>query len=158
MGGVAASVEQAGVVQDGWGGADGGEPATGGVVGEDGGAHVRIGAEVFHAGAAGEEKQVEEVVADGGERGVGLENEGVAAGDETVFAEGGDGDVNVSAAQEVDRSDGFQLFKTFGKNRKDRGHGRVFNAGEGGVETMVEERGASTLAAVRSGAERRAGA
>lgn len=124
MGGVAATGEQTGVVEDGGCGADGGEPAVGGVVGEDGGAHAGIGAEEFHAGAAGEEEEIEEFFADGGERGVGVESEGVATGDVDGFAEGGDSDLDAGAAEQVDGGDGFEFFDAFGQDDQGVGHGR----------------------------------
>lgn len=121
--GVAATGEQTGVLEDGGCGADGGKPAVGGVVGKDGGAHAGIGAEEFHAGAAGEEEQIEEFFADGGERGVGVEGDGVAPGDVDGFAEGGDGDLDAGAAEQVDGGDGFEFFDAFGQDDQSGGHG-----------------------------------
>lgn len=53
MGGVAAAGEQTGIVEDGGRGADGGEPAGGGVLAEDEGTDARIGAQVSDARTAG---------------------------------------------------------------------------------------------------------
>lgn len=123
--GVAASGKQACVVQHGGSGADGGEPASGVVVGEHGGANARIGAKEFYAGTAGEEEEIEEFVADGGERRVGVEREGVAAGDVDGLAERGDGDSDAGTAQEVDGGDGFEFFDAFGENGQNGGHDGV---------------------------------
>ena len=48
-------------------GADGGEPAAGGVLREDAGADAWVGAEVFHAGTAGKKNTVERLCFDGSE-------------------------------------------------------------------------------------------
>lgn len=121
--GVAAVGEEAGVVEDGGRGADGGDEATGGVVAEDDGADARVGAKVFCAGTAGEENGVEVVGFDGGEGGVGVESEvGASAGDVDRFAECGEGDVGAGAAQDVDRGDGLDFFKSLGEDCENGGH------------------------------------
>lgn len=137
--GVAASGEEACVVQHGGRGADGGEPAAGGIMGEHGGAHTRVGAKEFHAGAAGEEQQVEEFFTDGGKRGVGVEREGVAAGDAEGVGEGCDRDLDAGAAEKIDRGDGFEFFDAFGQYRERGGHGDQLR--------VSEPPGASTLTA-----------
>lgn len=111
-------------MEDGRRGADGGEPATGGGVGADEGGDARVGAEVFHARAAGEEEQVENAVGgDGGERGVGVDGEAAAAGDVHGVAEGGGGDFYAGAPEQIERGDGFDLFKTLWQNGENGGHG-----------------------------------
>ncbi len=123
MGGVAATGEQARVVQHGGRGADRGEPAAGGVLGEDERAHARIGAQPRDTGAAGEKDAVEGAVAERGERGIGVEREAAAAGDVDALAEGGGDDLDAGAAEQVDGGNGFDLFKTFGEDCQNGGHG-----------------------------------
>lgn len=127
MRGIAAAGEEAGIVQDRGRGADGGEPAVGGVVAEHEGAHADIGTEVFHAGAAGEEEAVEGPRGvggfDGGEEGVGVDSDAAAAGDAQIGAEGGDGDLGACAAQEVDGGERFDFLKTFREDCENRWHG-----------------------------------
>ena len=121
--GVAAVGEKAGVVKDGGCGTDRGHEATGGMMAENDRANARIGAEVFGAGAAGEEDRVEVVRFDGGERGVGVKDEiGAAAGDVNGVAEGGEGDVGAGAAQEIDRGDSLDFLKSLREDCENGGH------------------------------------
>ncbi len=127
VGGVTTSGEQAGVVQHGGRGANGGEPGTGLVVLEHEGAHTRVGTEAGDAGTAGEEKGIgsrrgrRQV----GEQAVGFEHHRVATRDAAGGAEGGDGDGDAGAAKDVNGRDGFEFFKTLWQDDKDRGHGKV---------------------------------
>jgi len=125
VGGVAAASEQAGVVEDGGRGANGGEELAGGVVAGDEFADHGRGAEVLHARAAGEEEAIEEGGFDGkrGERRVGVDGDAIAPGHVDAGAEGGEGHGAAGAAQDVDRRDGFELFKTLWQDGEDRGHG-----------------------------------
>lgn len=131
VGGVAASGEQAGIVQHGGRGADGGEQGAGGVVAGNQFAHGGRGAEERHAGSAGQEQAIEGrgVGGEGGEGQVGVKREGVAAGDVDAGTEGGEGNLAAGAAEEVDGGDGFEFFKSFRQDNQDRGH-------SGGSETQ----------------------
>jgi len=65
VGGVSLAGEQPAIVQHHRRGANGGEPASGGVVLEDNFPHAWIGAKMRHAGAPGQEKQIEELALHG---------------------------------------------------------------------------------------------
>ena len=121
--GITFACEESGVVKGGGRGADGGEPAAGrGVLFRER-RDAGIGAEVFHAGAAGEKEQVEGAIRrHGGERGIGVHREAAASGDVDAVAERGDDDVGSSATEDIDGRDGFDLFKTLWQNDEDRGH------------------------------------
>ena len=120
---VTSAGEQARIVEHGGRGADGGEPATVGVLAEDERADARIGAQKRDTRPAGQKDAVEGAITDGGERGVGAEREAAAAGDEQVFGQRCDHDLDAGAAQEVDRSDGFNFLKTGGEDCQNVGHG-----------------------------------
>ena len=152
--GVATAGEQAGVVQDGGRGADGGEEFAGGVVTCDERAHGGRFAEKFHAGAAGEKKAV---VGGGvgreiGEESVGFEDDLVAPGDAASRAEGGDGDDAAGAAEQIDGRDGLQLFKSLWQNGEDGGHGGRMNVNERATEGLATKStgGAKNTDAARS--------
>lgn len=127
VGGVAASGEQAGVVEDGGRGANGGKPGSGLMVLEHEGAHPRISAEAGDTGSAGKHKGI------GGRRGrrqvgeqaIGFKHHCVATGDAAGGAEGRDGDGDARATKDVNGGDGFEFFKTLWQDDKDRGHGSV---------------------------------
>jgi nucleoside-diphosphate-sugar epimerase len=123
MRGVAATGEQAGIVQDGGRGADGGEPAAGGVLPLHEGAHAGVGAQVFHARAAGEKNAVEVARQHGGEGGVGMHRDTAAAGDMDLFAERGGGDFDAGAAQQVDGRGQLDFLEIVGKDCENGGHG-----------------------------------
>ena len=122
MGGVAAAGEQAAVVQDGRGGADGGQPATGSVVGEDEGAHAGVGAEEFGAGAAREKETVGGLGRNGGEGRVGVNGHAGTTGDVDAVAERGHDDVGAGAAEQIDGGECFDLLKTFREDCENGGH------------------------------------
>jgi len=125
--GVAASGKQAGVVEDGGRGTNGGKPGSGLVVLEHEGEHPRVGAEAGDTGSAGKHQGI----GDGrgrrqvGEQAIGFEHHRVATGDAPGGAEGGDGDGHARAAKDVNGGDGFEFFKTLWQDDKDRGHGSV---------------------------------
>lgn len=122
--GVALVFEQAGVVEDGGRGADGGEPFAAGCLGADDGGNAEIGAKFSHAGAARENEQIEGAACgNGGKQTVGLDGDVVFAFDGGLFAQGGDGDLGSGAAEDVDRGDGFNFFKSLWQNDEDRRHG-----------------------------------
>lgn len=124
VGGVAAGGEEAGVVKDGRRGADGGDPATGSRLGTDERGDAGIRAQVFHARATRKKEEIENAIrCDGGEGRVGVDGEAAAAGDVHGFAERGGGDFDVGAAEEIERGDGFNLFKTLWQNGENGGHG-----------------------------------
>ena len=114
VGGVAASGEQAGVVQHGGGGANGGEQGARGVVAGDEFAHDGRGAEQGHAGSSGQEQTIERrgFGREGSEREIGVEGDGVATGDVDAGAESGDSYLATGTAKEVDGRDGFEFFKS----------------------------------------------
>ncbi len=124
MGGVAAALEQAGVVEHGGRSADGGEPATGGGLLLYELAHAHVASEIEHARAAGEENEV--VGLFGSclvECRVCVHGHGAPAGDVRAVAKRGDGDLATGAAEQIDRSDGFDFFKSLWQNGENRGHG-----------------------------------
>lgn len=132
MSGVAASVEQTGVVQNGGRGADRGEPPSGGVLGEDEWADAGIGAEEFHAGAAGKKEAVKFTGegrtsrGTGGERRegrIGSDSEATATGYEPVGVEGGGCYGRAGTTEEVDGRGELNLFKAFRKDCENGGHG-----------------------------------
>ncbi len=125
VGGIAAAGEQAGVVEHGGGGADGGDQFAGGVVPGDEFADDGRGAEVLHAGATGQEEAVEGRRF-GGQRGegrVGVDGDTIASGNVDAPLQGGEGNGAAGTAEDVDRRDGFELFKTLWQDGEDRGHG-----------------------------------
>jgi nucleoside-diphosphate-sugar epimerase len=122
MRGVAMPGEQAGIVQDGGCGANGGEPAASGVLPLHEGAHARVGAQVFHARAAREKNAVEIARQHGVEGGIGMHRDAAAAGDMNLFAERGGGDFDAGAAQQVDGRGRLDFLETVGKDCENGGH------------------------------------
>jgi hypothetical protein len=116
-------------VEHGGRGADGGEPATGGVLREHEGADARIGAEMGDAGTAGENEAIEVARGgeDGGKGGVGVKRDAGAAGDVDALGQRGGDDLDARAAKEVDGGDGFDFFKTGGEDCQNAGHGVMLN-------------------------------
>jgi len=158
--GVAAAGEQAGVVQHGGRGADRGEEFAGGVVARDEFADGGRGAEVLHAGSAGEEEAVEGRGVGGqlGEKRVGFEDELVATDDAARGTEGGDGHGAAGAAEHVDGGDGFEFFKTLWQDGEDSGHGMngmTMNQKERQGLATKSAKGAEITEANRAGRGRR---
>jgi len=124
VGGVATPDKEAAIVEDGRRGADGGEPAAGGVLGEHEGADARVFAEEFHPGTAGEEKQSE---GGGGREGaegeVGVGRDVAAAGGMAVVGERGYGDGDAGPAEEIDGGEGFDFLKAVEEEDERAGHG-----------------------------------
>ena len=103
-------------------GANRSQPSTGGMVGEDDGAHTGISAQELHTGATGKKKQIEESIANGGQRSVRVKGNPIAAGRVDGLAESGDGDFDTGTAQQIDGRDGFQFLESIRENRKGGGH------------------------------------
>lgn len=121
--GVAAAREEAGIMEYRGRGADGREPATRAGLVQHEGAHAGIGAEVFHAGAAGQEDAIEGFRFQGREGGVGVDCHSAAAGDVDAVAEGGERDVGAGAAKQIDRRRRLDLLEPVGKQGEHGGHG-----------------------------------
>ncbi len=120
--------QQAGVEQDGGGGADGGDEAIGGCLAADQIDYRGAAAQVFHTRAARKEERVE----GRGRRHLGegricVHSNAGAARDVNRISECGDGDLHARPAQQVDWGDRFDLFKTFRQDCENRGHGFHFN-------------------------------
>lgn len=123
MGGVAAAGEQSGVIQDNRGGADGREPAVGSGLGLDERAHPRVGPQQRHARSTGEKYAVKRAFAEGDKRRVRMDRDAAAAGDVDPVTKSGRRDDDVGATEQIDGGDGFDLFKTFGEDCQNGGHG-----------------------------------
>ncbi len=125
VGRVAPAGEEAGVVQERGGGADGGQPASGGVLVPHEGLHARVATEEGGAGTAGQQQAVKVGRARRSERsegGGGVEGEAVAAGDVDAVTERGEGDLRAGPAQQVDRGDGLNFLKALREDCQDCGH------------------------------------
>ena len=146
MGGIAPAGEQAGVVEHSGRGADGREPAAGGVLPEDESADARIGAEMGDAGAAGQKDAVKNRLAggmvgdDGGEGGVGMDRDAAAAGDVNALVEGGGDNLDAGAAEQVDRGEGLDFFEAGGEDCQNRGHGVTLSLMSGTAHGNFSER------------------
>lgn len=115
-------LKEAGVVQDGGRGADGGEPAVGAVLMEHKFADAWIGPEMFHAGTSGKEDAIVVAGERSGQSGIGVAGDSRTTGDVNALGESGDGYLDFAATQEVDRGNGFNFLKTFGKNCENGRH------------------------------------
>lgn len=124
VGGIAPAGEQAGVVQDGRRGADGRQPAAGGVLPSHDLAHAWIGPQVLHAGATGEKNEVEVLSGHRGERGVAVRRDAAAPGGVAVVVQRGDRDLDTGAAQQVDGRERLDFLKTIGERDEHGGHGK----------------------------------
>ncbi len=112
VGGEPSPRQQAGVRQHGRGGADGsdGFALTDVCLREVG--RAAIGAEGLHAGTAGDEQQIELLVDDFVEGGIGLHGDLAPAGHEFVAEDRGDDNVRTGASKEVDGSERLDFFET----------------------------------------------
>ncbi len=111
-------------MQHGRRGADRRQPTVGGVLAQRALANAGIGAEAGRAGAAGQEEAVELALADGGERRVGVQRDAAASGDvRAAVGQGGSGDIDAGAPQQVEGGDRFYFLKTLREDCENRGHG-----------------------------------
>ena len=123
MGGVAAAVEQSCGVKDGGRGADCRDPFAGRGMSPDRGGDPRIGAEILDAGASGQEQQVEKMAANLRQRRIRMQRDSAPSGDVALIRKRSERHVDAGAAQEIDRGDGLDFLKSFGKEGKNGRHG-----------------------------------
>ena len=125
MRGVANPRQETGIVQDGGRGTDGGKPSACAVLAEDQLTHPGIGAKQLHAGPARQKHTVERLRKDGGQGGVGMHRQAVSSGGVNAFAQGGEGNGDTRAAQQVNGGDGLNLLNTIRQDCENGGHAYV---------------------------------
>ena len=118
--GVAASGEQAAIVEHGRCRTDCREPAPFPMMAENYFADPRISTQVFHASAAGEKNEIEQFLLHGTERDIAVGGDAAASGGVPVFGERRDRHLDAGAAQQIYGREGFDLLKLF---RQDYEHG-----------------------------------
>lgn len=121
MGGVVLAREDAGIVQHGGGRTNRGDgfPRAELVLHQL--TDARIGAQVFHTRATGEENQIPGLLERICERGLGQQKHSIAAGDGDSGMERRRDDAHSGAAQDIDGRDGLEFFETGHQDHEDGG-------------------------------------